>query len=81
MSRKSRYIRFSSRVNEFVRLPRPIAIAILRHWKSSRPTPGSTTSWWIFDGSEAATSSMSTPPSALAITTMRWESRSTNSER
>ena len=33
-------MRFSSRVNDVVFFPRPIAIAILRHWKSSSPTPG-----------------------------------------
>ena len=74
-------MRLSSRVNDVVFIPRPIAVASFRHWKSSSPTPGSTYSVWIASGFDAATSSMSTPPSALATTTTRWESRSTTSDR
>ena len=44
-------MRLSSRVNDVVFFPRPIAVATLRHWKSSSPTPGSTYSVWIASGS------------------------------
>ena len=74
-------MRLSSRVNDVVFFPRPIAVATLRHWKSTSPTPGSMYSVWIASGSAAATCSMSTPPWALAITTIRWASRSTTIER
>ena len=37
-------------MNDVVFLPSPIAVATLRHWKSTSPTPGSMYSLWIASG-------------------------------
>ena len=55
----------------------PIFFAMSSACASVRPTPGSTNTVWIFSGVWAATSSMSMPPSELAISATRCVPRST----
>jgi hypothetical protein len=50
--------------------------ASLRPWNGRMPVPRSTVSRRIFSGCDAATSSMSMPPAALAITTGAAAARS-----
>ena len=60
---------------------RPRAKATRRPWKSDSPEAGSTLKLTIFSGVEAATSSMSMPPSVEATKLMREVPRSTSSAR
>jgi hypothetical protein len=55
----------------------PILRAVSSACASVRPLSGSTSTLWIFSGVFAATSSMSMPPSELAISTTRCVTRST----
>jgi len=56
---------------------RPMAKATLRAWKPSKPLSGAMGSLMIFSGVLAATSSMSMPPSLLAMSTGQPWARST----
>ena len=55
---------------------KPKAKATLRAWKSCRPTRGSIHSLIIFSGLCSATSSISIPPSVLAMITLQALARS-----
>ena len=55
----------------------PILRATSSAWVSVRPATGSIATLWIFSGVRAATSSISMPPSELAISVTRCEERST----
>ena len=59
----------------------PMPKASLRAWYACSPTAGSTLSRRIFSGARAATSSISTPPSAEAISAGRPVARSTTMPR
>ncbi len=59
---------------------RPRAYARLRAWYGANPTAGSTCSSRMASGVLAATSSISMPPAAEAITTTRLFVRSTNTD-
>ena len=50
----------------------PMPLASARAWASVRPSAGSTKTFRIFSGVLCATSSMSMPPSLLAIIATRW---------
>ena len=60
---------------------RPSPKASRRAWKGMRPVSGEIHSRRIFSGCSAATSSISTPPSAEATNVTRDVSRSTSSDR
>ena len=60
---------------------KPSANARRRPWKAPRPPAGSTGALRIFSGVRAATSSISTPPSAQAISTGTPRARSTTMPR
>ena len=55
----------------------PILRAASSAWASVNPATGSMATLWIFSGAWAATSSISMPPSELAIRVTRCEVRST----
>ena len=59
----------------------PMPKASLRAWNACNPTAGSMLSRRIFSGARAATSSISTPPSADAIIAGRPLARSTTMPR
>ena len=60
--------------------PRPMARAILVACSAPRPVSGSITSVMIFSGVAWATSSMSMPPSLLAMKATFWLWRSVTRE-